>query len=189
MPTDPMKAGDFNGSGKTVRDPFNNNSPFPGNVIPRNRFDSIANQMLQYFPTANFIGVRPGVNFLQTPGDRERRDQYTGRIDHRVSSKGNLFGRYTMADNELANVAYIIGKGLIRPDNTHNIALGYTHLFSSTVIGETRLGFTRAFLARQRVRHGFPNLPLPASYLYEQTAGGCKAIASPILECYQEVAG
>src|SRR5262245_48196247 len=29
VPTEAMKAGDFNGSGKTVRDPFNNNSPFP----------------------------------------------------------------------------------------------------------------------------------------------------------------
>src|SRR4030095_16684415 len=36
-----------------------------------------------------------------------------------------------------------------RPDNTHNLAIGYTHLFSSNLIGETRLGFTRAFLARQ----------------------------------------
>jgi hypothetical protein len=149
VPTDAMKAGDFNGSGKIVRDPFNNNLPFPGNVIPRNRFDRIANEMLQYFPTANFIGVRPGVNFLQTPGDRERRDQFTGRIDHRLSAQGHLFGRYTMADNELLNVAYIEGKGLIRPDNTHNVAIGYTHLFSPNLIGETRLGFTRAFLARQ----------------------------------------
>ena len=54
-----------------------------------------------------------------------------------------------MADNELLNVAYIPGKGLIRPDNTHNLAIGYTHLFSPNLIGETRLGFTRAFLARQ----------------------------------------
>ena len=69
VPTEAMKAGDFNGSGKTVRDPLNNNMPFPGNVIPRNRFDRIANEMLQYFPAANFIGVRPGVNFLQTPSD------------------------------------------------------------------------------------------------------------------------
>ena len=60
-----------------------------------------------------------------------------------------MFGRYTLADNELVNVAYIPGKGLVRPDNTHHVSVGFTHLFTSNVIGETRLGFSRAFLARQ----------------------------------------
>ena len=149
VPTEAMKQGDFNGSGKTVRDPLNNNQPFPGNVIPRQRFDSIAGQMIQYFPSANFIGVRPGVNFLLAPSDSEHRDQFTGRIDHRISDKSSLFGRYTLADNELVNVAYLPGKGLVRPDNTHHVSVGFTHLFTSNVIGETRLGFSRAFLARQ----------------------------------------
>jgi outer membrane receptor protein involved in Fe transport len=149
VPTDAMKQGDFNGSGKIVRDPLNNNQPFPGNVIPRERFDRVAGQMIQYFPTANFIGVRPGVNFLLAPSDTERRDQFTGRIDHRFSDKSSLFGRYTLADNELVNVAYLPGKGLIRPDNTHHVSVGFTHLFTPNVIGETRLGFSRAFLARQ----------------------------------------
>lgn len=149
VPTDAMKAGDFTGTGKTIRDPFNGNAPFPGNMIPRERFDRIANEMLQYFPSANFTGVRPGVNFLLTPSDSEVRDQYTGRIDHRFSAKSSLFGRYTMSDNELVNVAYLPGKGLVRPDNTHHLSIGFTHLFSPTLIGETRLGFTRAFLARQ----------------------------------------
>jgi hypothetical protein len=149
VPTDAMKAGDFNGTGKVLRDPLNGNAPFPGNTIPRERWDPITSQMLQYFPTANFIGVRPGVNFLLTPGDNERRDQITARVDHKISAKGTLFGRYTAADNDLVNVAYRVGKGLVRPDNTHNVAVGYTHLFSSNLIGETRLGFTRAFLARE----------------------------------------
>lgn len=149
VPTEAMKQGDFNGSGRTVRDPLNNNNPFPGNVIPRQRFDRIANEMIQYFPSANFIGVRPGVNFLLTPSDSERRDQFTGRIDHRFTDKSTLFGRYTIADDDLVNVAYIPGKGLVRPDNTHHVSVGFTHLFTSNVIGETRLGFSRAFLARE----------------------------------------
>jgi hypothetical protein len=149
VPTEAMKAGDFNGSGKTVRDPLNGNAPFAGNVIPRTRFDSITSQLTQYFPSANFIGFRPGVNFLLTPSDTERRDQYTGRLDHRFSDRSSLFGRYSLADDDLVNVAYIPGKGLVRPDNTHHLAVGFTHLFSSNLISETRLGFTRAFLARQ----------------------------------------
>jgi Carboxypeptidase regulatory-like domain len=149
VPTEEMKAGNFSALGREIRDPFNNNAPFPGNVIPRSRYDRVAAEMLQYFPTANFIGQRPGVNFLLTPSDTEERDQFTGRIDHRFSDAGTLFGRYTLADNALGNVAYREGKGLIRPDNTHHVALGYTHVASSKLIFETRGGFTRAFLARE----------------------------------------
>ncbi len=147
VPTAEMLNGDFSATGKTIRDPFNDNTPFPNNVIPSTRFDSITRQMIQYFPKPNLTG-RPGVNFLVAPSDWERRDQFTGRIDHRVSDKGNLFGRYSFADNKLANAAYIVGLGLIRPDRTQHLALGYTHVFGPTFISDTRLGFFKAYLAR-----------------------------------------
>ena len=149
VPTSEMLAGDFSALDKTIRDPFNNNQPFPGNRIPRDRFNAISSQLIPYFPQPNFIGQRAGVNFLVTPSDTERRDQFTVRVDHKLSEKGSLFGRYTFADDALGNVAYIPGKGLIRPDRTQHVAVGYTHLFSPTLISETRLGFTKAFLARQ----------------------------------------
>ncbi len=149
VPTAEMLAGDFSGTGKTIRDPFNNNQPFAGNVIPKNRFNPIAQQLLQYFPLPNFPGQRTGVNYIVTPSDKERRDQFTGRVDHRLSEKGTLFGRYSFADDALGNAAYLPGLGLIRPDRTQHLAIGYTHLISSNLISESRLGFTKAFLARQ----------------------------------------
>ncbi|MCZ2152117.1 MAG: TonB-dependent receptor [Bryobacterales bacterium] len=173
IPTDAMMAGNFS-AGKTIKDPSNNNTPFPDAVIPRNRFDPMTQKMLQYFPHANSAG-RPGVNFLVTPSDWERRDQVTGRIDHRVSSKGSLFGRYSYANDDLTNVAYIIGLGVIRPDRTQHLSVGYTHVFSPTFISDTRLGFFKAYLARQSdgdrystnyaADLGFKNLaPSPGDY-------------------------
>ncbi len=149
VPTAEMHRGDFSGLSKAIRDPFNSNQPFPGNRIPDSRWDPIARKLIQYFPVPNFVNQRPGVNFLVTPSDRERRDQFTARIDYRASEKGTLFGRYSFADNDLVNVAYIVGKGMIRPDRTQNVALGYTYVASPTLISETRLGFTKAFLARE----------------------------------------
>jgi len=148
VPTDQMMAGNFAATGKTMKDPLDNNNPFPNNVIPQNRLDPITQKMLQYFPHANLSG-RAGVNFLVTPSDWERRDQITGRIDHKVSSKGNLFGRYSYANDDLTNVAYIIGLGVIRPDRTQHLSIGYTHVFTPTFISDTRLGFFKAYLARQ----------------------------------------
>ena len=62
-----------------------------------------------------------------------------------------------MADNELVNVAYREGKGLIRPDNTHNVAIGYTHVASSESDRRNAAGFTRAFLARESDGDRFSN--------------------------------
>jgi len=149
VPTPEMHRGDFSKLGKIVRDPFAGNQPFPGNQIPESRWDRISKQLIQYFPIPNFVDQRPGVNFLVTPPDRERRDQFTARADYRWSDKGTLFGRYSFADDDLINSAYIVGKGLVRPDRTQNAALGYTYVASPTFISETRLGFTKAFLARE----------------------------------------
>src|SRR4051812_26972263 len=146
IPTQEMLAGDFSGTGKTIRDPLNNNNPFPNNVIPQARWDSISKQLLQYFPLPNI--VRPGANFLATPSDIERRDQGTMRIDHHLTDKLNLFGRYSYATDDLGNAAYITNLGVIRPDRTHFLVIGLTDVISAQWISETRLGFTKTFLAR-----------------------------------------
>jgi hypothetical protein len=147
VPTEAMKRGDFSGLAKVVRDPMAGGTPFAGNVIPATRFDRLTNSLIPFFPTANFSG-RAGLNFLATPSNVERRDQLTGRVDYLVSPRGSLFGRYSFADNSLGDAAYRVGKGLIRPDRTQNMAVGYTHTFGANLISETRLGFTKAYLAR-----------------------------------------
>jgi hypothetical protein len=150
-PTDAMKAGDFNAvpnkAGIVIRDPNNNRNPFPNNMIPRARFNRISSELLQFFPAPN-VPLAGNLNYITTPPDRERRDQVTGRVDHRVSDRGHLFGRYSFADNGLVDASYRAGKGVIRPDRSQNGAIGYTHTFGTNLISETRLGFTKAYLAR-----------------------------------------
>ena len=157
VPTTEMQRGDFSNLGRIIRDPFNNNQPFPGNAIPEARWDAIAKKMIQYFPAPNFINQRPGINYLVTPADRERRDQFTGRSDYRVSEKGTLFGRYSFADDDLINSAYLTGKGLVRPNRTQNVSLGYTHVASPTLISETRLGFTKGLPGPRERRRSLLN--------------------------------
>lgn len=151
VPTPAMKSGDFtavpNKPTIVVRDPNNNKTPFPGNIIPRTRFNRISSELMQFFPDPN-LPLSGNLNYITTPPDRERRDQFTVRVDHRVSSRGQLFGRWSFADNGLVDASYRVGKGVIRPDRSQNAALGYTHTFGANLISESRLGFTKAYLAR-----------------------------------------
>ena len=147
IPTQQMLAGDFSGSGKTIKDPFNSGAPFPGNVVPSTRWDPVAQKLLQYFPTPNV--QRPGANFIATPSDLERRDQLTIRIDHHFNQTQSLFARYSYANDDLGNAAYIKGLGVIRPDRTHFLVFGFTDVLTPNVVSETRASFTKAFLARQ----------------------------------------
>jgi hypothetical protein len=151
VPTPAMKGGDFsavpNKPTVAVRDPNNNRTPFPGNMIPRTRFNRISNELLQFFPDPN-VPLSGNLNYITTPPDRERRDQFTARVDHRLSDRGHLFGRWSFADNGLVDASYRAGKGVIRPDRSQNAALGYTHTFGTNLISESRLGFTKAYLAR-----------------------------------------
>ena len=150
-PTPAMKNGDFSAvpakAGVVIRDPNNSGAPFPGNIIPRTRFNRISTELMQFFPDPN-VPLANGVNYITTPPDRERRDQFTARVDHRVSDRGHLFGRWSFADNGLVDASYRVGKGVIRPDRSQNAALGYTHTFGGNLISESRLGFTKAYLAR-----------------------------------------
>lgn len=151
VPTAAMKQGDFsavpNKATVMVRDPNNNRTPFPGNIIPRSRFNRISNDLLPFFPDPN-VPLANNLNYITTPPDQERRDQFTVRVDHRLSDRGHLFGRWSFADNALTDASYRVGKGVIRPDRSQNAALGYTHTFGANLISETRLGFTKAYLAR-----------------------------------------
>ena len=150
-PTPAMKNGDFsavpNKPTVVIRDPNNGRTPFPNNQIPRARFNRISTALLEFFPDPN-VPLSGNLNYITTPPDRERRDQFTVRIDHRLTDRGQLFGRWSFADDGLVDAAYRAGKGVIRPDRSQNAALGYTHTFGGNLISESRLGFTKAYLAR-----------------------------------------
>ncbi len=146
VPTQQMLGGDFSATGKIIKDPFSGNQAFPGDIIPASRFDPVAKNLIPFFPTPNVS--RPGANFLTTPSDVERRDQGTARVDYHLNERQTLFGRYSYASDDLGNAAYIKGLGVIRPDRTHFLVLGFTDLISTNFISETRASFTRSFLAR-----------------------------------------
>jgi hypothetical protein len=99
MPTLAMARGDFSGVTRggqplTIYDPATTRpdgqggftrDPFPGNIIPRERFSTVSANMLQFVPApsnANQLN-----NFQVVGSQRIDRDVYTGKLDHQFSDR------------------------------------------------------------------------------------------------------
>lgn len=97
LPELAYRSGDFSGLSKAILDPLTK-MQFPGNIIPASRLDPNAILYAKQYPTPNFhdsIGdnwttVQPGINNLY---------QYTARIDHNITEKHRLMGRFTANNN------------------------------------------------------------------------------------------
>ena len=140
-------------SGKWVRDPF------AGNIIPKARFDPVANKFLSYNPwnPPNNLGnsayidrTGPHANY---GGDQMFRSYYSRwdvKIDHNFNDKNRMFGRYSQvrARNQssyLVGVQWkLLDRGMtVAPFDQENIVISDTHIFSPNLINEVRLGFNR----------------------------------------------
>jgi len=151
VPLDRWRRGDFAGDA-TILDPFNGNSPFPNNVIPTSRISPTSNTYQnRYIFQPNFGNTAAFANnnyrtthllpFVHQP-------TITNRIDHRISDKQFIYGRWTAVrwnfDGPVLNIPNIEGKG-VNQRNMDTLTLAHTYVFSPSISNEFRYG-----LASQR---------------------------------------
>ena len=146
---DAMRRGDFSQllPGTVIKDPRNNNLPFPGNMItPQTRLDPIARGLLEFFPPPNIPGAGLVNNYLGLLNNVTDKDQFTQRIDFAESAQSNWFGRYSWQDervvqpvlklngtNLLVNVkqAMISNIRILSPNLVHEFRFGYNGFLNS----------------------------------------------------------
>ena len=145
VPTLAMRNGDFNAEGVTVRDPFTG-VPFPGNVIPANRFNSVAKAVLPYYPLPN---SGPGIRLTSSNFIENRRADITSnqrdvRFDHMFNPKHFLFGRYSSKNSSSTQP----NKLLLPSDTGYNDyrqgVVSYSYTISPSLINEFRGGISYA---------------------------------------------
>jgi hypothetical protein len=149
VPTLAQRSGNFSG-GPAIYDPFSVDPttglrrPFAGNIIPSGRFSPQSVKALQLlYPVPN----QPGNvnNLVGFPPDNSTNDQFSVRIDHRITDNNSLFGRYiyynyrrkTGIFSNLPN----FGDNFNTP--SQNAAIGFIHVFSPQTLNQFRVGFHR----------------------------------------------
>lgn len=130
--------GNFSGVATTIMDPFNNNTPFPGNVIPSSRISPVVQKLQQYFPSPNLPGLS---NNLSVPvPSTASYNQTTDRIDQNISEKVRLYVRASYQNwSTFASNAVPIN-GDTTPYTTINDTVGYTHTITPNLVNDFRVG-------------------------------------------------
>ena len=154
VPSEALRAGDFSSLASPLCDPVTRSpdgacTPFAGNKIPTSRLDPVALALLQKVPGPTSNGSVQ--NLLAVGTEQNPMDQFTLRIDHRLSANDNLFGRFTsygVGDvqpfgTSSLNETLVPGFGRTVSTKSRNLALGYTHAFSTSLLNEARFGWLR----------------------------------------------
>lgn len=145
--------------------------PFPGNVIPAGRLDSVALKVLGYYPAPNQTGdpTTGANNYIHNGEQVQNTNNYSVRIDHSLGRGTRLFGRYSQQRADSQAPVRWDGPGArdarVIVDRYYNATLGGTHVFSPSLTADVRVAFARAHA--QQVSPEFPvaDLGLPANYL------------------------
>ena len=88
---------DFSEYPQPIFDP-STGTQFTNNQIPRDRISSQAVNLLTLLPGPNVSGAGLIQNFITSGTELFNDDDFNIRVDHNVSEKLNLFGRYSFAD-------------------------------------------------------------------------------------------
>jgi hypothetical protein len=149
VPSDLMRQGNFSQFPTVIKDPTNG-APFPGNIIPQNRFSGVSNNVQNlYIPNPNLGGAN---NFTNNYGwvfpynsDLYKGDWPFFRIDHKVTEKNTVYVRW------MKRLTPYVTPGpepllLNTSGRDHRqTVVSDTHLFSATLVNSFSFGHQTDF--------------------------------------------
>jgi hypothetical protein len=147
VPTSMERTGNFSQSKIAPRDPSNGNAPYPGAVIPTNRLDTAAMNILnKNIPLANAAGsIWQGS--ISSPYDT---DEVLAKVDHAFSDRQRLTASYYETSGHQS-----ISPGGNLPWSTENfnwrqqnVNLSHTFTLSGSMANQFWAGYTRNFGGR-----------------------------------------
>ncbi|MFB3777189.1 MAG: carboxypeptidase regulatory-like domain-containing protein [Bryobacteraceae bacterium] len=146
-------------SGQTIQ-----RQPFAGNQIPASRFDPVAKKLIDFpligKPTSGGQQYTHLLNFSVPALQGGNNDQVNARVDHTVTDKLRLFGRYSRWSSESLAFAPF-GNGIYANDpyapeyfTTTQLLAGSTYMLSPTMILDLRASYIRFPYGRRQSYDG-----------------------------------
>lgn len=147
VPTVRMHAGDFSELSGSIVDPLTG-MPFPGNVIPSNRFSSVGRVLLDLYPLPNTPGLT--ANFIVNGKQVRDEDLFNVRVDANLSRDATLFARFTMEQVDqvepfggisvISSQPFLPGFGLTGDARGTNTAVRFNYVFGPQFANQLTFG-------------------------------------------------
>jgi hypothetical protein len=170
LPTARMKNGDFGEVSQLIYDPNttsgNTRTPFPNNVIPQNRFSSIATKLIPDIPNPTRPVLAGNFDFInQTIYDRYI---WNLKFDHAITANNRVAFTVTK-ENESSNAITAfpgyLGQGLHGFQKPDNWRVNHDLILKPTLLVHSTFGYSRArqfwdnpFQKGGASRFGFPGI-------------------------------
>lgn len=147
----------FVGTGTVIYDPLSNpdprlRTPFPGNIVPANRIDIAARELINRMPLPNVCATCFSNNFAPNGVSQFDRDDYDTKVNYNYSDNLSMFGRYSLSNSTVfepsifgtaGGDALNGGQQGLSPSRIQVAGVGATYTFSPTLVADVNLGYTR----------------------------------------------
>ncbi|MEP6902251.1 MAG: TonB-dependent receptor [Actinomycetota bacterium] len=158
----PTAAGvDFTGTGAIIYDPASNpnpalRTPFPNNIIPYNRIDIAAIELINRMPLPNLAGFAN--NYVANGVAAFDRTNFDTKINYNSSEKMQFFGRFSYSPTlifeppllgDAGGDALNGGQLGTAPGKVYVASIGGTYAFSSNMVLDAVFGYTRQHLGAE----------------------------------------
>ncbi len=115
---------------------------FPNRQLPASRINSLAQNLLKtVYPAPNGPGITR--NYINTTPIRQENDQFSGRIDHRISGTNNLFGRISYNDGFINSPGGIPAVANRITNTAWNATVSDNHILRPNLIAHLQFGLNR----------------------------------------------
>jgi len=114
--------------------------PFQGNIIPPDRINPMAKQLLAYYESAPAYGPE---NLMGNPRTTDNYDQFGGRVDVTLDAKNALFAQYVYENSPSVDGGLFSLSGHGYPLNTNLATVQLTTTLTPHVVNEFHVGWLR----------------------------------------------
>ena len=139
-------------NGRTTR------QPFAGNIIPQNRLDRIATNLLKFYPMPNQTGTVDGLNNYFNGAATAKEDYYVhlARIDHAFSDQHRVFARlnYDWWAEDKNHYYNNDAQGIILNRINRGLALDDVYVLAPSLVFNMRYGLTQQEFPERRTSRG-----------------------------------
>ncbi len=177
-----QRAGDFSG-GAPIIDP-QTGLPFPGNVIPQDRLDPSALQIVnQFMPLPN-----TGTNrFITSPDVTDNRNQFGLRLDFQANERNRLLVRFLQSESDRFAPPTVRPIGTVSASELDDYMVSLTSTIGANAFNQVRASLNKidadptitSGLSNSEFGLNIPNINPLASGLAQLTVAGFPSLGDP----------